>query len=467
MPEHFISFPKDFLWGAATSSFQIEGSPLADGAAKSNWYQWTKTTGKIADQSDADIACDHYLRYKEDVAMMKEMGLKTYRFSLSWPRVIPERGRVNEKGIDFYRRLIEELHKAGITPNATLFHWEVPEWAEGGWENRGTALAFREYAEAVFHKLGKEVPFWATQNESLVTAQLGYLWGYFPPGKQNRKAAARVTHHLNLAHGLTVQSFRQMNLPGEIGTVAAMGLFKTVSGKPEDQAYADKLRDLCIGSFLDPIAGRGYPDFFYQFAGENTSAYEMDLKDIAHPIDFLGVNHYFPNYAKVAPGNNIFDNDFTMTDGLPMNDLDWPVEPEGLYELLAYLWKTYGWKMYVTENGLPTRDSLRNEKETMEDDMRVSYLGSYLAQAQRAIAEGVGLKGYYAWSLMDNFEWCHGYDPRFGLVHVDFKTQKRTWKKSAKWYQKVIAGNGFDLAALPQNPPFRIFHSTGDKAKNF
>ncbi len=156
-----------------------------------------------------------------------------------------------------------------------------------------------------------------------------------------------------------------------------------------------------------------------------------------------------------------------MTDGLPMNDLDWPVEPEGLYELLAYLWKTYGWKMYVTENGLPTRDSLRNEKETMEDDMRVSYLGRYLAQAQRAIAEGVGLKGYYAWSLMDNFEWCHGYDPRFGLVHVDFKTQKRTWKKSAKWYQKVIAGNGFDLAALPQNPPFRIFRSTGDKAKNF
>ncbi len=468
MSQQFISFPKDFLWGAATSSFQIEGSPLADGAAKSNWYDWTKTPGKIADKSDADVACDHFLRYKEDIALMKQMGLGTYRFSLSWPRIIPERGRVNEKGIDFYRRLIEELNKAGIIPNATLFHWEVPDWAEGGWENRETALAFGEYAEAVFQKLGKDVPLWATQNESAVTAQLGYLWGYFPPGKEDRTAFAKVTHHLNLGHGLAVQRYRQANLKGEIGTVAALGLFSTTSNKQVDRDHAQHIQDLLVAAFLGPITGKGYPEFFFKFSGVSLSEFDKDLKDIAVPTDFLGVNHYFPSFARYAPGLNIFDNDFAMPDGFIINDLDWPVVPEGLYELLTHLWKTYGFKkMLVTENGLPTRDSLRSEKETVEDDMRVYYYGHYLAQCKRAMDEGVPLKGYYAWSLMDNFEWCHGYDPRFGLIHVDFKTQKRTFKKSAKWYQKAIADGGFDLDALPKNPPFRVFKAQGLKARNF
>ncbi|HEY5039582.1 MAG TPA: GH1 family beta-glucosidase [bacterium] len=468
MSSKFISFPKDFLWGAATSSFQIEGHPLADGAAKSNWYGFTKTPGRIAGGKDADLACDHYHRYKEDIALMKQMGLRTYRFSLPWPRIIPERGRVNEKGIDFYRRLIEELNKVGITPNATLFHWEIPDWAEGGWENRETALAFAEYADVVFQKLGKEVPIWATQNESAVTAQLGYLWGYFPPGHEDRKAFARVTHHLNLGHGLAVEAYRQANLKGEIGTVAALGLFSTTSKEKADQDYAKNVQDLLIAAFLDPLVGKGYPEFLGKFSGVSLREFDKDLKEIARPIDFLGVNHYFPNFARYAPGLNIFDNDFSMPDGLPINDLDWPVVPEGLYELLTYLWKTYGFKkMLITENGLPTRDSLRSHEETLEDDMRVYYLGHYLAQAKRAIDEGVPLKGYYAWSLMDNFEWCHGYDPRFGLIHVDFETRKRTFKKSAKWYQKVIADNGFDLGALPKNPHYKIFKSEGVKARNF
>ncbi len=467
MPSQFISFPNDFLWGAATSSFQIEGHPLADGAASSNWYRWTKEGNHIANGQDADLACDHYHTYKEDVAMMKQMGLKGYRFSFSWPRVIPQRGKVNEKALDFYRRLIEELHQAGITPNATLFHWEIPDWAEGGWVNRETALAFGEYAEVLFKAFGKDIPMWATQNESAVTAQLGYLWGYFPPGHKDKREFALATHHLNLGHGLALQKFKQMNLKGEIGTVAAMALCRTLSGSAEDKAYASKMQSLLIECFLDPMAGKGYPSFFFEFSGEKPAYYEKDLKDIAHPLDFLGVNHYFPNYARHAAGLNIFDNDFSMPDGMPVNDLKWPIVPEALYDLLMHLWKTYGWKMYITENGIPTRDSERSEAETMQDDIRVDYLGRYLAQAQRAIADGAPLKGYFAWSLMDNFEWCHGYDPRFGLVHVDFKTLKRTWKKSAHWYQKVIQDKGFDLNALPKNPPHKIHRAEGVAARNF
>ncbi len=463
----FISFPKDFLWGAATSSFQIEGYPLADGAAPSGWYRWTKEGDHIANGQNADIACDHFHKYKEDVALMKKLGLKAYRFSLSWPRIVPERGRVNEKAVDFYRRLVAELKQAGITPCATLFHWEVPDWAEGDWENRETALAFREYAEAVFQRLGKDVPYWATHNETVVVAHLGYLWGYFPPGKADKRAAARVTHHLNLAHGLAVQAYRGMNLPGEIGWVLALCQFRTQSQDPVDLRHLDNLEHLHNGSFLDPVSGRGYPKFFFGYSGESPAYYERDLKDIAHPIDFLGVNHYFPNYARYAPGNNIFDNDFAMPEGMPMNDLNWPIIPEALYELLTFLHKAYGFKkLLITENGIPTRDSLRSQKETMEDDLRISYVGRYLAQARRAIDEGVPLRGYFHWSLMDNFEWCHGYDPRFGLIHVDFKTLERSWKKSAYWYQKLIQENGFDFAALP-NPTYRIFKSEGIKARNF
>lgn len=463
----FLRFPKDFLWGAATSSFQVEGSPLADGAAKSNWYGWTKTPGRIIDGSDADLACDHYRRFKDDVALMKDLGLKTYRFSLSWPRLIPERGRINPKALDFYRRLIAELRQSGITPNATLFHWEIPDWAEGGWENRATALAFGEYAEAMFRELGKDVPFWATQNESLVTAHLGYLWAYFPPGKSDRKAAAWVNHHLNLGHGLAVQAYRRSGLKGEVGTVAALGLYRTQPGAgPQDEAYARKMEELQLGSFLDPLVGRGYPPFFFEFSGLGPKDVEGDLKDIAHPIDFLGVNHYFPNYGGHAPGSNIFDNNFMIPEGLPINDMDWPVAPEALYELLSYLHRTYGFKsLYVTENGYPTRDSLRSREETLQDDLRIHYLGTYMAQAKRALDEGVPLKGYYAWSLMDNFEWCHGYDPRFGLIHVDFKTLERTFKKSAHWYKKVIAEGGFDPAALPR-PTYRMSQPV-EKARNF
>jgi beta-glucosidase len=458
MPPQFISFPKDFLWGAATSAFQIEGSPLADGAAKSNWYNWTKTPGKVDRGQDADMACDHYHRYLEDVALMKEMGLKTYRFSISWPRVIPERGRANEKALDFYRRLVDAVNQAGIIPNATLFHWEVPVWIKGEWENPEIVPAFREYAEVVFKKLGKDVPYWATHNEPICVAQLGYLDGPFPPGKHDKKAYAKVVHHLTLAHHLTVKSYRQMNLGGEIGWVLSLTPSKTIHKGPVEIKHAKNLNDLCNGVFLAPSAGRSYPDFLFDYSGESASLYEKELKAVLQPLDFLGVNHYFPNYTQYSPGANIMDNETSLPPGIFQNDLDWAVEPQSMYDLLTGIWKEYGFqKILVTENGFPTRDSTRTPQETMEDDVRIHYLGTYIEAVHRAMKEGVPVKGYYAWSLLDNFEWCFGYDPRFGIIHVDFKTQKRTFKKSAHWYRKVIADNGFDMDLLDKNPSYRRY----------
>ncbi len=457
MSSQFISFPKDFLWGAATSSFQIEGSPLADGAVSSDWYRFTKTPGRILNGENADTACDHYHRYPEDVALMKELGLKTYRFSISWPRVMSGRKQVNAKGLDFYRRLLGELNDAGITPNVTLFHWEVPDWAEGDWENRETAHAFRDYAEAVFKALGKEAPLWSTMNEPICVAELGRLFGVFPPGRNNdRTAYGRVTHHLNLAHAMTVQTYRQMNLPGEIGWVHSLQEIVPATSEKKDLEQAQKLLELSQGVYLGVGAGRGYPDSFFDFAGKPEGYREEDLKTIAQPVDFLGVNHYFPTYARYSPGFDAFDNDRTPPPGAPLNDLDWPVVPEVLGNLLVRLWKDYGYrKLFVTENGFSTRDSLRSPDQTVHDDARVHYLGTYLEAAHKAIQAGAPLKGYYVWSFLDNFEWAYGYDPRFGIVHVDYKTQKRSFKDSAKWYKETIAKNGFDRGALPKNPSYR------------
>lgn len=465
MSEHFISFPKDFLWGSATSSFQIEGYPLADGAAQSSWYEWTQT-GRIKNGDTADIAIDFFHRYKSDIALMKEMGLKTFRMSISWPRIVPQRGMVNEKGIDFYRRVIDELNANGIKPNVTLYHWEVPTWAKGEWENRETAIAFHEYAEAVLKRLGKDVPYWATFNEPNITAELGWLQKIFPPGKQDKKLYGRVVHHINLAHALSVQSFRQMNLPGKIGIIPALGPWRTLAPSAETTKHISNLFDLHGRAYLNHGLGRGYPEYFLNYSSLPKDVYEKDLKTLVQPVDFVGVNHYNPNYARYDTSKgDIFDNDWTMPDGVPLNDMDWVVEPAGIFDILTEVWKEFGYKeMYVTENGIPTRDSRRTPEQIMEDDTRVHYYGTYLANARRAMEAGVPLKGYYAWSLFDNFEWCEGYDPRFGLIHVDFKTLKRTFKKSAKWYQKAIADNGFDLDLLPKNPPYFIHHQ-GEKTK--
>lgn len=452
---NFISFPKDFLWGAATSSFQIEGSPLADGAASSDWYQWTKTPGRIRNGDNADVACDHYHRVKEDVALMKKLGLKSYRFSISWPRVMPEKGVVNEKALDFYRSLLEELHQAGITPFATLYHWEIPSWVKGGWENRDTVFAFEAYAKVVFEKLGPLAPLWATLNEPLVVGVCGHLWGFFPPGKKDRKAFVQVTHHLNMAHALAVRAFRQLNKGGEVGAAMAMATFDSLSQKPEDLLHADFLDILHNRAYLDPMIGKGYPARFFEFAGKPDGFLEDDVRLMNQPVDFVGVNHYFRNTCRYKKGANIIDNESYVAPGTPISDMDWEVRPQAFGDVLTYVWKTYGFKkIYVTENGMATRRSKRTDEEFMQDDVRIHYVGSYLAEAQKVMQKGVPLKGYFLWSLMDNFEWAEGYDPAFGIIAVDRETQKRTFKKSAYWYQKTIQQNGFDAAELPVDPPY-------------
>jgi beta-glucosidase len=452
---NFVAFPKGFLWGAATSSFQIEGSPLADGAVESDWYRWTKTPGKIANGDTADVACDHYHRMKEDVALMKEMGLQAYRFSLSWSRIMPERGKVNQKAIDFYRSLMEELRKADITPLATLYHWETPVWAVGGWENRETVFAFEEYARVVFEELGQYSASWITINEPLVIACCGYMWGWFPPGKTDKAAYGQVVHHLNLAHGLAVRAFRQLNQKGEIGVAMALSTFDSISNNPEDVAHADRLDAIHNRAFLDPMTGKTYPQAFLDYAGKLEGPIEDDLKLIHQPIDFIGVNHYFRNTCKYKKGANIVDNENFVAPGTPLTDLEWEVRPESFTDILVYVWKNYGFKkIYVTENGMATRISKRSKDEFMQDDIRIHFIGSYLAAAEKAIEQGVPLKGYFVWSLMDNFEWAQGFDPAFGLIAVDFKTQERSFKKSAYWYKSVMEENGFELSKLPLNPNY-------------
>ena len=452
----FVQFPADFLWGAATSSFQIEGSPLADGACESDWYRWTKSTGRIANGDNADVACDHYHRFKQDIALMKSLGLKAYRFSISWPRVMPERGRINEKALDFYRALIDEIIKAGITPFGTLYHWEVPHWAKGGWENRETALAFGEYAKVVLEKLGSKVPFWATQNEPSVVAACGYLWGVFPPGKKDKKVFGQVVHHLNLAHGLAAQAFRQLNLGSQLGWVLALGTLESASERNEDISQTEKMDIIHNRAFLDPVAGRGYPSRLFEFTDTPQGPIEEDLKVIQQPLDFLGMNHYVRGIGRYHKGINILDNDGKLAPGTPLNDMGWEVRPRSLSDALLHFSKAYSFpKIYVTESGMAMRRSKRSPEEVVEDDARVHYMGTYLAEANKALKAGVPLKGYFAWSFLDNFEWAEGYDPMFGMVAVDPETQARTLKKSALWYKQVIAEGGFKPDELPQNPAYQ------------
>lgn len=448
-----ISFPTNFLWGAASGACQIEGSALADGGVCGNWLEWAWRT----DAPSFEIASNHYESMESDVALMKELGLQSYRFSISWPRIIPARGAINKKGLSFYRRLIDALNEARIVPHATLFHYEMPAWARGGWENRETAVAFNEYSQVVFHELGNSVPLWSTQSDAGIVAQRGYLWGTFPPGKQDRVAFAKAVHHLNLAHGLAVDSYRQMGLDGQIGSATVVALCKPAHDGRYAAQDARNIQSLLVESCLDPLAGKGYPSFLFDFSGERSAYYEKDLRLIHQPVDFLGVNHCPRHYAHFSPGLNILDNDFTVPTGVPVSDLGGPVVPDDLHSLLLHLARHYPYKsLFITKNGLPMRDSQRSSREAIEDDLRIHYLGHHLVQIKRALDDGVPLRGYYVWSLMDQVEWSQGQEPRFGLIHVDFETLQRTFKKSAAWYRSLIAQNGFNLDPLTQAPPYRL-----------
>jgi beta-glucosidase len=453
------TFPQHFLWGAATASYQIEGAWNEDGRGESIWDRFSRTPGKIQDNSSGDVACDHYHRWREDIALMKELGLQAYRFSIAWPRILPQgRGQVNQAGLDFYSRLVDCLLENDITPFATLYHWDLPQALEtaGGWPARATAEAFVEYADIVSRQLGDRVKHWITHNEPWCTTFLGYQTGTKAPGIKSWPAALAASHHVMLSHGWAVPVLRQNSPGAEVGIT--LNLIPAVAASPSAaDVDAARRQDGYINRwFLDPLYGRHYPEDMlddYADAGylpaEGPSFIQAgDMEAIAAPTDLLGINYYNRNIVRSHQIPESENLPRTVI-GAPQDewtDMGWEIYPEGLYEALKRVHVEYQpCSIYVTENGASYDDS-PNGDQRIHDHRRLQYLRDHFVSAQRAIGEGVPLKGYFVWSLLDNFEWELGYKQRFGIVWVDYETQQRLPKDSALWYKQVIAANSVDVS---------------------
>jgi beta-glucosidase len=452
-----LEFPAGFLWGAATAAYQVEGAATEDGRTPSIWDTFAATPGKVAGGDTGDVAADHYHRYRDDVAIMAGLGLRAYRFSVAWPRVQPGgRGPVNDAGIGFYERLVDELLGAGIRPVLTLYHWDLPQELEdaGGWTNRETAYRFAEYASLVAGRLGDRVPFWSTLNEPWCSAFLGYASGVHAPGRTDPAAALCAVHHLLLAHGLGVQALRpQLGPDAQVSIVLNLTAVRAVGRAPSDLDAARRVDGLHNRLFLDPVFRGRYPaDVISDTAALCDWAFvqDGDLADIATPTDLLGLNYYQPTLvgagsAAEAAGPSPFpgcdDVRFHQGDG-PVTDMGWTVDSTGLRELLVRLRREYGdVPLLVTENGAAYSDR-PTPSGAVHDPDRIAYLRAHVTAAHEALRDGVDLRGYFAWSLLDNFEWAYGYAKRFGIVHVDYATQRRTLKDSAHWYREVIAAGG-------------------------
>ena len=437
-----LSFPPGFVWGAATSAYQIEGAAALDGRGPSIWDTFCRRPGSIVDGSSGDVACDHYHRWPEDLDLMKELGIASYRFSISWPRVLPSgRGQVNQAGLDFYRRLLDGLHQRGIAPVATLFHWDLPQTLqdEGGWENRDCASWFADYAALLFDELGALVPTWLTINEPKTIVEVGYTYGVMAPGKTDRYAAATAAHHLALAHGLAVDAFRAAGSPGRIGP--ALNLSPAYPDTEDAEAAARRADGAQNRLYLDPILLGRYPEDLDAFLGSGPAealrraVRDGDLAVIGAPVDVLGVNYYNPV---------VVDADGNTVDKFPTSVAAWEqIYPQGLADLLLRLTRDYpSLPLIITENGIPDPGSLGPVNGIVDDHGRIDYVRDHLAAAHAAIQAGARLEGYHLWSLLDNFEWAEGYTQRWGIIHVDFSTQRRTPKDSAHWYAGVIRRNG-------------------------
>lgn len=445
----FYQFPKDFVWGCATASYQIEGAFDKDGKGPSIWDVFTHIPGNIVDGSNGDIACDHYHRYSEDVELMKTLNLKAYRFSISWPRIIPEgKGSVNKKGLDFYKRLVDTLNSAGITPFATIYHWDLPQALEerGGWGNLDTSKYFADYSYTLFKELGESIPCWITLNEPAVFTYLGYGMGIHAPGKKDFGLAIKATYSALLAHGLAVEAYRDLGIRGQIGITLNLTPMHPASNKEEDILSARKMDLMWNRWFLDPVLKGSFPQEFIELLDKNKISFNVDpehMKKISSKIDFLGVNYYTRNIIAYDPEVSLI-NARSIEPAANKTEMNWEIYPEGLYEILTSIKKDYGdIALYITENGAAFKDELINGK--VEDLNREDYLRKHFYQAYRAIKDGINLKGYFVWSLMDNFEWAYGYTKRFGIVYVDYLTQKRIIKRSGYYYRKVIEENGVEL----------------------
>jgi beta-glucosidase len=441
-----IRFPSDFLWGAATAAYQIEGSPLADGAGPSIWQRFAHTPGRMTNGDTGDVACDHYHRYPEDVAIMGGLGLGAYRFSISWSRILPEgTGRVNQAGLDFYRRLVDALRERGIKPMATLYHWDLPAALDdrGGWLNRDVADWFAEYASVAYGALDDGVELWATLNEPWVVVDGGYLHGALAPGHRNLYEAPLAAHNLLRAHGRAMQAYRAMGKK-QIGIVLNLEPKYAASDSEEDQAANRRADAYMNRQYLDPLFRGSYPEEFPEMFGDAWPNFPAaDFDDLRQPLDFLGINYYKRAVTKADPAVMVERATRMVIPGSIYTETDWEVFAPALTDLLVWFRDRYGaTPLYITENGAAFYDPPAAINGAVDDPLRVHYLREHITAVGNAIAQGVDVRGYFVWSLLDNLEWSHGYTKRFGIVHVDFATQKRTPKSSAKFYAKVVKGGG-------------------------
>ncbi|HEV8578325.1 MAG TPA: GH1 family beta-glucosidase [Thermoanaerobaculia bacterium] len=444
-----VSFPAGFLWGAATSAYQIEGSPLAEGAGPSIWHRFSHTPGCVRDGDTGDVACDHYNRFREDVALMRELGLGAYRFSIAWGRVLPEgTGRVNQRGLDFYRRLVDALREAGIAPVATLYHWDLPAALDdrGGWTNRDVADWFAEYAAVCYQALDDRVELWATLNEPWVVTDGGYLTGVLAPGRRSAFAAALAGHNLLRAHAAAVAAYRAMGRQ-RIGVVVNLEPKHPASDRPDDHAAAARADAYMNRHYLDPLLLGRYPEELAGIYGEAwREDFDREAESLSVPIDWLGINYYSRNVVRHQPDAWPLGAARVRQARAIHTETDWEVYPAGLEETLLRVARRYRpLPLYVTENGAAFYDPPSPVDGRVDDPLRIAYLRDHLRAIGRAIAAGADVRGYFAWSLLDNLEWSHGFSKRFGIVHVDFATLQRTVKASGRWYSEVARTQGASL----------------------
>jgi beta-glucosidase len=452
--EDQLRFPDGFLWGAATAAYQIEGAPNADGKGPSIWDTFSHMPGKVFHGDTGDVACDSYHRYPEDIAMLQRLGVGAYRFSLSWTRIQPDgRGPANQAGLDYYHRLVDALLDKGITPVITLYHWDLPQALQdkGGWAMRDIAEIFADFAVIAGEALGDRVHRWITLNEPWVVAHVGYRDGRHAPGVTDPAKAVAVNHHLLLAHGRAVRALRAASpSPAQVGITLNLAVVRPVSPAAAD--VAAELEARVNGAYLGPLLRGAYPErLTAEFSPAKVPGlvHDGDFDVIRAPIDFLGVNFYAPQYVGIRPdgepqrGEELIAPTVVLAqpEGMPVTAMNWLVDSSSIYELMTRLRDvTDGLPIYITENGSAWYDYVTQDG-TVEDYERLEYLRDHLAALHAAIADGVNLRGYFAWSLMDNFEWAEGYAKRFGLVYVDYGTQKRILKRSGEFYARVVRAN--------------------------
>lgn len=441
-------FPANWVWGTATAAYQIEGAVHEDGRGQSIWDTFSHIPGMTADGDTGDIADDHYHRYKQDIALMRELGFNSYRFSLAWPRILPEgRGQVNPKGLDFYERLVEELLNNGIEPYATLYHWDLPQALQdkGGWKERLASEAFAEYADIVSRRLGDRVKGWITLNEPAVSAVVGHIEGRHAPGEHSIQAGVRAAHHLLLGHGLALPVLRGNNRRSD----AEFGItLSTTYAEPGDDSQQALEASILVDGFsnrlfMEPLFKGRYPSTISNFIDQYLPIEAGDMEKILAPLDFLGINYYFRTLALAVEDQSEVKIKTRRVQGAQYTAMDWEVHPEGFYNLLKLVNDDYHpAKILITENGAAFPDRLEEGQgqPAVHDPDRTNYLKGHFEAALQASREGVPVQGYFVWSFLDNFEWAEGYSKRFGIVYVDYPTQRRIVKDSGRWYQNFLRG---------------------------